>query len=559
MSTLSRTRHMLVARNVADGDGFTGYANGEKPTKNAECDEACVEDFEEQSEMDLVLGESECAPGNAVETNRVTSDATSTSAGVLGGDEAAEDTTPSESGAGASTSGEHLADAEYAFGTAVGCDGTTAGSGNASKDGEDLAMGDTESGFATAVGGKVDSTITLDGETTSGEAAHQVPGVAEHARGYALGGEVDGSTTPFGDGEYSETTDAESSLPESTSGFKELIGLLLVKDDIPIFEDQETAFDRIGDWRRDIEYGLFASSDPMHTMAKRVVVDLYNLSEFALHLEYRGKTLTVVLVPSTGKILMLPMLALLSQAVCMLKHFFESGVAGLRSDLSHGLTPQQFANKVVVLFRDLCHITCIPRDKSRTITPYAGGKVLATEADRSGEAWFDHDHDKKYNIELTGSLKNTVLEMMEADFSPELQAEYLEAKHGQEFFDYFLADFENYDFDVGGGNGQQMFEFQGGQAVQMVEPPQSEFHNEVLEGTSAVESRPLHQVEAELWKLFGGYAKPAPEHAITEAKQVVELPFHNKPATINPGFGNFKEMDMSTVRFLGDQLTALPV
>ncbi|KAK5688609.1 hypothetical protein LTS10_000587 [Elasticomyces elasticus] len=544
---------------LAEYGAFGAFSSGEKVTKSFEFDEAYGEELDDQS--GIVLDGTELAQGNTAEEEVVMNNTTSTSAGVLGGDAAAVGDTPSESDTGSSASGGHPASAKYGVGTAVGYERTTAASGKESKNDEDTEMGDTESGFATAVGGKVDGTITLDGETISGEAAHQVPGVAEHAHGDALGGKIDSSTTTFGDGEYAETVNAQ---PNSPLPLLELIGLLFVRDDIPIFKNFWTANDRIGDWRRDIEYGLFASSDLMHIMAKRVVIDLHNLSEFALHLEYRGKTLTVVLVPSTGKILMLPMLALLSQTVCILKHFFEFGVAGLRSDISHDLTPQQFANKLVVLFRDLCHITCIPRDESRTITPYAGGKVLATEADRSGEAWFDHDHEKKYNIELTGSLKDTVLEMMKADFSPELQAEYLEAKHGQEFFDYFLADFENYDFDVGSGNGQQMFEFQGGQAVQMVEPPQSEFHNEVLESTSAVESRPLHQVEqveAELWKrmISGGYAKPAPEHAITEAKQVVELPFHNKPATINSGFGNFKEMDMSTVRFLGDQLTALPV
>ncbi|KAK5689425.1 hypothetical protein LTR97_012899 [Elasticomyces elasticus] len=538
---------------ILDHSAASKYGVAEKPIKHFNHDVA-YEDFEAQDfEFDAPLAGAESVQGNAAEEEVTMNNATSTSAGVLGGDAAAEETAPSESGTGSSTRGGHPASAKYGVGTAVGYERTNAASGNESKNGEDIAMGDTESGFATAVGGKVDSTITLDGETTSGEAAHQVLGVAEHARGHAFGGEVDSSATPFGDGQYSETTDAESSLPESTSSFNELIGLLLVSDDIPIFKNLWTANDRIGDWRRNIEYGLCASSDHMHIMAKRVVVHLYNLSEFALHLEYRGKTLTVVLVPSTGKILMLPMLALLSQAVCMLKHFFEFGVAGLRSDISHGLTPQQSANKVMVLFRDLCHITCIPRDESRTITPYAGGRVLATEANSSGEAWFDHDHDKKYNIELTGTLKDTVLEMMEADFSPELQAEYLEAKSNEELFDYYLAEAENYDFGSHGGNGQQMFESHGGQAVQMVEPPQFEFDDEVLESIPAVRSRPLNQIEAELWRqlISGGYAKPAPEHTVMEAKQVVELPFHVKPATVSSGFGNdWKSMEFGTLNFI---------
>ncbi|KAK4893008.1 hypothetical protein LTR27_008545 [Elasticomyces elasticus] len=535
---------------ILDHSAASKYGVAEKPIKHVDHDVA-YEDFEAQDfEFNPPLDGAESVQGNAAEEEVTMNNTTSTSAGVLGGDAAAEETTPSESGTGSSASGGRPANAEYGVGTAVGYERTTAGSSNESKKGEDSEMGNTEFGFATAVGGKVDSTITLDGETTGGEAAHQVPGVAEHVHGYAFGGEIDSSTTRSGDGEYAETVNAQPSPPLP---LLELIGLLLVRDDIPIFKNFWTANDRVGDWRRDIEYGLFASSDLMHIMAKRVVIDLHNLSEFALHLEYRGKTLTVVLVPSTGKILMLPMLALLSQTVCMLKHFFEFGVAGLRSDISHDLTPQQFSNKLVVLFRDLCHITCIPRDESRTITPYAGGKVLATEADRSGEAWFDHDHEKKYNIELTGSLKDTVLEMMKADFSPEQQAEYLEAKSNEELFDYYLAEAENYDFGVRGGNGQQIFEFQGGQAVQVMEPPQFEFDDEVLESIPAVESRPLHQIEAELRRqlISGGYAKPAPEHAIMEAKQVVELPFHVKPATVNSGFGNdWKSMEFSTLNFI---------
>ncbi|KAK3641806.1 hypothetical protein LTR56_011133 [Elasticomyces elasticus] len=48
---------------------------------------------------------------------------------------------------------------------------------------------------------QMNSTITLDRVAKGGEPTHQVPGVAEHARGYAFGGEIDSSTTPSGDGE----------------------------------------------------------------------------------------------------------------------------------------------------------------------------------------------------------------------------------------------------------------------------------------------------------------------------------------------------------------------
>ncbi|KAK3640549.1 hypothetical protein LTR56_011888, partial [Elasticomyces elasticus] len=53
-----------------------------------------------------------------------------------------------------------------------------------------------EYALATAVDGKVDSTIILDSET-----AHQVPDVVESARGCAFGGEVDSTTSQSGDGE----------------------------------------------------------------------------------------------------------------------------------------------------------------------------------------------------------------------------------------------------------------------------------------------------------------------------------------------------------------------
>ncbi|KAK5708718.1 hypothetical protein LTR17_020428 [Elasticomyces elasticus] len=65
----------------------------------------------------------------------------STSAGVLRGDATAEEATPPESGTGSSTGGEHPASEEYAFGTAVGYERTTAGSGKESKNGEDIELG----------------------------------------------------------------------------------------------------------------------------------------------------------------------------------------------------------------------------------------------------------------------------------------------------------------------------------------------------------------------------------------------------------------------------------
>ncbi|KAK4960094.1 hypothetical protein LTR10_002985 [Elasticomyces elasticus] len=49
--------------------------------------------------------------------------------------------TACESGTGSSTSGEHPASAEYAFGTAVGYERTTAASGKESKNGEDIEIG----------------------------------------------------------------------------------------------------------------------------------------------------------------------------------------------------------------------------------------------------------------------------------------------------------------------------------------------------------------------------------------------------------------------------------
>ncbi|KAK5686306.1 hypothetical protein LTS10_002422 [Elasticomyces elasticus] len=105
---------------------------------------------------------------------------TSTSAGVLGGDAAAEETTLSESGTGSSTGDEHLVSAEYAFGTAVGYERTTAAS-------------------------------SLDGEAKGDEPTYQVPSVVEHARGYAFGGEIDSSTTP----------------PEMASEFQKILAMLL--------------------------------------------------------------------------------------------------------------------------------------------------------------------------------------------------------------------------------------------------------------------------------------------------------------------------------------------
>ncbi|KAK4962925.1 hypothetical protein LTR10_000552 [Elasticomyces elasticus] len=417
---------------LAEYGAFGAFSSGEKFTKSFEFDEAYGEELDDQS--GIVLDGAELAQGNTGEEKVTMNNATSTSAGVLGGDAAAEETAPSESGTGSSTSGGHPASAKYGVGTAVGYERTNAASGNESKNGEDIAMGDTESGFATAVGGKVDSTITLDGETTSGEAAHQVPGVAEHARDYAFGGEVDDTTTPFGDGEYSETTDAESSLPESNLGHQNpqaalkkcLVSLFASSKGFKTIREAIEAFltllEIIQLRKRQTKGDMLSQL----VIIEKIVTVGAALSEHVNDLKnntgkkYHGKKVIMYLICSNGEgsDKSLAIEIFLRQTFDMAVYFLEVVVAIMQGKSPHGLTPTEFSDDLGMLFGDLIHITGIKRQKGRKVWSYKQGKVLATEVGRTGEAWYDCDDEVQNNIELVGSLRRVVVQIMKMDFKP---------------------------------------------------------------------------------------------------------------------------------------------